>query len=79
MSSKIAQVLDFQSIKKKMDPLWRPNHYNRTYSLDGQLGRGERWIFIGFCETDTRTNGDDTALHLRRRPTLWSGRTRQVY
>ena len=43
-----------------------PDHYNRTYSVDGQLGLGDDGLLSGFfAKTDTPgLNGDDTALHL---------------
>ena len=43
-----------------------PDHYNRTYAVDGQLGLGEDGLLSGFfAKTETPgLNGDDTALHL---------------
>lgn len=43
-----------------------PNHYNRTYAVDGQLGLGDDALLSGFvAKTDTPgLNGDDMAYRL---------------
>ena len=43
-----------------------PDHYNRTYAVDGQLGLGNDGFLSGiFAKTDTPgLNGDDTAFQL---------------
>ena len=43
-----------------------PDHYNRTYAVDGQLGLGNDGLLSGFfAKTDTPgLNGDDTAFQL---------------
>ena len=43
-----------------------PDHYNRTYAVDGQLGLGDDGLLSGFfAKTDTPgLNGDDTAFQL---------------
>ena len=43
-----------------------PDHYNRTYAVDGQLGVGEDGLVSGFlAKTETPgLNGDDTAFRI---------------
>ena len=43
-----------------------PDHYNRTYALDGRLGIGENGLVSGFiAKTDTPgLDGDDTAFQI---------------